>query len=147
MFDESYKKSVIRKATAEQRAILLLPSEPIFIHRNATFTLGAGGAAGLGRNRYYAPVLYDHVGERVVVRFDPDDLHADTHVYSIDGTYITAASCVDPAGYGDTEAAREHNRARTQFIRATKAGIASPRAHRSDGSGQAHPADPERRAP
>lgn len=120
VFNESYKKSVIRKATAEQRALWLLAAEAIFIHRDATFTLNAGRASGLGRNRYYANPLYDYVGQKLVVRFDPDDLHADTHIYSTDGRYITAAACVDPVGFGDTEAAREHNRARKQFIRATK---------------------------
>ena len=44
-----------------------------------------------GKNRYGADFLTDHAGERVVVRFDPDNLHNAVHLYRNDGRYLGEA--------------------------------------------------------
>jgi hypothetical protein len=125
VFEASYARSAIRKATAEQRAQWLLAAEAITVHRDGTVTLDAGKAVGIGRNRYRSNLLHELAGERVVVRFDPDRLHEDVHVYTLDGRYIDRAICIDDVGFGDTQAAREHQRAREAFLRATRAAAAA----------------------
>lgn len=120
VFKKSYEQSTIRKATVEQRRLWLLAAEAIKVAKDGSVTLDAGKASGIGKNRYHSDSLYDHVGQKVVVRFDPDNLHSEVHVYTLDGSYIAAASCFEAAGFGDTKAARSHNRARREMVKAHK---------------------------
>ncbi|AUZ85813.1 transposase domain-containing protein [Methylophaga nitratireducenticrescens] len=119
-FNESYQNSVIRKATAEQRRMWMLSAEAIKVQKDGSFTLDAGKATGAGRNRYHAHDLFEHVGQKIVVRFDPQALHETVYVYTLDSRFICDAQCIDATGFGDTEAARSHNKYRTRFIKATK---------------------------
>jgi putative transposase len=120
VFERSYTSSVIRACTEEQRRLWLLCAEGVKVKDDATFTLEAGAAVGVGRNRYHSESLYEHRGESVVVRFDPASLHQSVHAYTLDGRYLRECHLIESSGFGDTEAAREHARARKQFIRATK---------------------------
>ncbi|NKB37899.1 MAG: DNA-binding protein [Gammaproteobacteria bacterium] len=120
VFADSYERAPIRKATEQQRALWLLSAEAITVQREGTVTLDAGSSVGVGRNRYKSPGLYEHVGKKVVIRFDPQKLHNDVFIYTLDGQFIDRGVCIDDAGFGDTQAAREHSRARKQFMRATK---------------------------
>jgi hypothetical protein len=97
-FAESYAQSPIRKATSPQRRLFLLAAEAVTVRRDATLHLCG--------NRYHDPVLVGLIGRQVVVRFDPDRLHAPVHVYRADGGYVCAAACWSDAGFADTEAAR-----------------------------------------
>ncbi len=124
-FERSYSTAVIRKATEEQRRICLLTAEAIRIQRGGYFTLEAGKAVGIGRNRYEAPELRELPGEKVVVRFDPQDLHDDVYVYTLGGKFICAATCTDAQAFGATEPGRAHNRFRKQFMRATRLAAAA----------------------
>jgi transposase InsO family protein len=119
-FNESYQTAVIRKATAEQRRMWMLSAEAIKVQKDGTFTLDAGKAIGMGKNRYHAHDLFEHVGQKIVVRFDPQALHQAVYVYTLDSRFICNAQCIDATGFGDTEAARAHNKYRTRFIKATK---------------------------
>lgn len=114
-FAESYERSAIRKATAEQRRLWLLAAEGVKVQANGIITLKADKD-----NRYWSNELHDHAGHNVVVRFDPQDLHSLVHVYTLDGRYIGEATCETAKGFNDTMAAREHNRARKLFHRAAK---------------------------
>lgn len=123
VFVKSYERSAIRKATEEQRRLWLLMAESVTVQRDATITLDAGAKVGQGRdgrNRYYAGMLHDYLGEKVTVRFDPQDLHGDVHIYLQNGQYLTSAQCLDAVGFGDTETGREFSRTRKQFMKATK---------------------------
>ena len=52
------------------------------------------------------------------MRFDPEDLHADVHVFDRDdGHWLCLAQCRDPVGFNDTKAAREHGRVRARYRR------------------------------
>lgn len=119
-FEQSYSRAPIRKATAEQRRLWLLSAEAIQVRNDGTVTLDAGSATGKGRNRYQAHELLDLAGHRVAVRFDPEDLHGEVYAYTLDGRYICTCQCIEATGFGNTEAARTYNRARKQFLRATK---------------------------
>ena len=121
VFTESYQRSSIRIPTEEQRRLWMLSAEAIRVQRDGTFTLDAGKATGKGRNRYQANSLHEHEGQKVVVRFDPQTLHKNVFVYTLDGRFIDEATCIDDSGFGDTLVGREFNRRRTQFMKHTKA--------------------------
>ena len=121
VFQESYAVSAIRKATAEQLRMLMLSAEAVTVARDGTITLDAGSATGIGRNRYGCDALALHVGSKVVARFDPQALHEQVHVYTLDNRYLGQADCIQAAGFGDTEAGRRHTRARKEWMRAIKA--------------------------
>jgi transposase InsO family protein len=115
-FNESYARGPVKKATAEQRRLWLLAAEVASAKTNGEITLATDR-----RNRYWSPALADHAGEEVTVRFDPQSMHDKVYVYTHDGRFICEAACIEAAGFNDTEAAREHSRARNQFKRAARA--------------------------
>ncbi|HEY1136612.1 MAG TPA: transposase domain-containing protein [Xanthomonadaceae bacterium] len=113
VFNASYAQSTIRKATDEQLRQLLMTAEVVSADRH-------DGSVRLSGNRYWCEALSDHAGRKVLVRFDPDALHTDVQVYTLANVYIGQADCIAAVGFADTSAAREHLRARKQYIRATK---------------------------
>lgn len=121
-FDESYQRNAhrIRRATAAQRRMWLLAAESVLVQRDGSMSLSVGSGPQ-GKNRYGADSLIDYIGKRVVVRFDPDQLHEQVHVYQNDGRYIGAAECIHAAGFGDTSKGREWRRLHTQRLKAGKA--------------------------
>ncbi len=119
-FAESYATALIRRPTAEQRRLWLLPAEARRVQRDGSVTLDAGSAPGAPRNRYWGECLTPLIGHKVVIRFDPERLHDAVEVFGLDGRHIGSADCHAPVGYGDTQAGREHTRARTQFKRAQR---------------------------
>lgn len=123
-FEQSYQESTVRKATAEQRHLLLLPSEAVTVN-DGTFVLKAGGKLQGRENRYYNEQLLGIKPNKIVVRFDPAQLHASVLCYTLDGRFICEATCIQKAGFGDTQAAREHHRNRTRFVKRTKEATAA----------------------
>lgn len=119
VFADSYATRTIRKVTAEQRYLFMLAAE--------TVKAGYDGSVRLDGNRYWTEALAEHIGESLVLRFDPQNLHQKIHVYTLGGDYIGAADCADPAGFTDSNAGREHNRARREFIRRGKQQMAAER--------------------
>ena len=112
-FAESYAISAIRKAAPEHRRLWLLAAENVLVGRR-------DGAIELLGNRYWAEFLHQQMGDRVVIRFDPETLQDDLHVYRLDGAYLGAAPCVAAVGFNDVNAARLHNQARKAWIRGAK---------------------------
>lgn len=119
-FAASYAEAPIRKATAEQRRLWLLAAEAIGVS-------GVDGSITLMGNRYWGAFLEQFRGQKVTVRFDPQRLHDDLHVYRLDGAYLGAAKCIERVGFADQDAARESARDRNSFIKATKAALAAER--------------------
>ena len=128
-FDDAWNdeipRTVVRRLSEAQAALLLLPIESTVIGRDGAFRLKAGRAAGVPANRYTHTCLADREfrGRNLPVRFDPGDLHAGVHVYRPDGRYLCRADCIAPVGFADTDAAREHERQRRRFRRATEQGL------------------------
>lgn len=120
VFNESYAKSTIRKATESQRRLWMLQSEPVMVKRDGTISTKAGSATGVGANRYVSDTLLQYRGQKVIVRFDPDDLHKDISVYTLDNLFICDAQLDVAVGFRDTVAAREYNKQRNRFGKATK---------------------------
>lgn len=119
-FEQSYAQSTIRMATEEQRRLWLLAAEAIKVRSDGSIVLQAGGINGGGKNRYRSDGLIEYGGQKVVVRFDPQQLHQDVSVYRLDGRFITQAECIQAAGFGDFTTGREVNRARKRYLKATK---------------------------
>jgi hypothetical protein len=112
VFNESYSRAPISKATAEQLRMCMMAAETTCANRDGVITL-------LG-NRYWSETVAQLSGQHIVARFDPQELHAGLEVYRLNGVYCGRAECLEPAGFNDTEAARDHARARNQWMRATK---------------------------
>lgn len=122
VFEESYARATVRKITAAQRRMLMLCAEAVKVATDGSIKMEAGRGYGVGTNRYWSQTLIDgrFAGKKVTVRFDPADLHADVHLYTMAGKYLGPATCLSPAGFGDTIAARSHNRERNRYKKATK---------------------------
>ncbi len=113
VFEASYKTARIRKATEEQRRLWLMSAEGL------TASAKNGELSVLG-SRYWAEWGHRIAGQKVVGRFDPDNLHAGLHVYELDGQYVGHMPCVkkgDFLGVGD---ANELARKKRQFMRTIK---------------------------
>ncbi len=128
-FDECYRdeiaRTTIRWLAPAQAALLLLAVESCKVRRDGTLTLKAGRAAGLPGNRYYHRALTERAGDNLIVRFAPDALHDQVHVFDAAGRYVCAAECLQPVGFSDHAAAKTHERERRQFRRATEDAIAA----------------------
>jgi transposase InsO family protein len=119
-FEESYRKSEIRKATAAQRRLWLMKAEQVRGAHDGTVMLQAGGVVGVGKNRYGSEALHPYIGQKVAIRFDPHALHGEVYAYSAADEYLGPCECIAAHGYGDTVAGRKHNRARKQWMNAEK---------------------------
>lgn len=112
-FAQSYAKAPIRKATDEQLRQMLLAAEVVTAHQR-------DGSVRLAGNRYWSEALAPHAGQKLVLRFDPDALHEHVQVYTLANVFLGQADCIAAVGFADTQAAREHARARKQYRRAAK---------------------------
>ena len=117
-FDEafvaSYAVAPIGKATPEQLRLALLAADDRLADRKS-------GAVSLHGNRYWSEELAHVRGERVTVRFDPDDLHAPVHVYSRDGDYLCEAPLWEATGFLDVAAAKDRARLEKGYKKSVKA--------------------------
>lgn len=112
-FNASYAQSPIKVATEEQRRLWLLAAEGIMASRT-------DGTLKLMGNRFWADFMHNHMGEKLIVRFDPQDLKAGVFVYRLNGSYLGYADTIEAKGFDDVGAARDHGRARRAFNKATK---------------------------
>ena len=119
-FERDYAVAEKRWATPEQLRYLLTLHEEVTLKDNGTFTLKAGGEVQGLRNRYEAYELIGTSHKKVVVRYDPNNLHDAVWVYSLDGTYLAEAHCTVDAAFGDTSAAQDHSRKEREFVRHTQ---------------------------
>lgn len=122
VFEDSYQRSTITRATSAQRRLWLMKAEKVRVAQDGCVTLQAGGVVGVGKNRYSGgDALYPYAGELVAVRFDPQRLHGTVHAYTVRDEYIGPCECILAAGYGDTSLGRQHTRARKTWMKAEKA--------------------------
>lgn len=113
-FAESYGKdtTLVSKATAEQKRLCLLGAEGVSVQKN--------GMISFMGNTYWSDELLAIARTKVIIRFDPDNLHGDVAVYRLDNSYLCAATCQEAAGFITTDKGREHNRARRAYHTAAK---------------------------
>lgn len=96
VFAESYASAPISKATPEQLRLALLTAE----QKTVNFQTSEIQLYG---NRYWHPVLGDHRRAKVMVRFDPENLHSSIFVYDMAGHFIAEAPLIEDTGF-DTQA-------------------------------------------
>lgn len=112
-FAASYATAPIRKATAEQRRVWLLGAQTLKAHKES-------GELAFQGNKYWSPWMAEFAAQKLVARFDPEDLHGGLHVYGLDGAYLGFAECRLAVGFNDMEAAKDIARKRSQLLRATR---------------------------
>lgn len=101
VFAESYATAPIQKVV--DPAVLrmaLLAADQKLINRQT-------GVLELEGNRYWHPQMFALRGERVTVRFDPDNLHTSVHLYDTQGRYLLEAMLLADEGFATTAGARE----------------------------------------
>ena len=119
-FERDLPLTTLRYATPEQMRFLVTLHEEVSLDKNGTFCLKAGGKPDGLRNRYEAYALIGTVHKRVVVRFDPADLHNTVWVYSRDGKFLAEAQCTQKVAFGDSQSGRAHSRKEAEFVRHIK---------------------------
>ncbi len=101
VFAESYAVAPIQKVVdpAVMRMALLAADQKL-INRQT-------GVLELEGNRYWHPQMFALRGERVTVRFDPDNLHGAVHLYDTQGRYLLEAMLLADEGFATTAGAKE----------------------------------------
>lgn len=112
-FSESLSIRPVRKATEAQRHLWLLAAENVTVNKK-------NGSIRFMKNRYFADFLHEHLGESVVVRYDPQNLHSDLHVYAKNGSFLGNAPVIEKTGFFDTQAAGETKRKERKILRNVK---------------------------
>jgi transposase InsO family protein len=113
VFAASYAASPIGRATPEQLRMALLTAEELRADR-------ATGAITLMGNRYWAPEMAQLAGQKITVRFDPDDLTQSVHVYDKAGRFLATAPVWEQTGFLDAGAARARARLEGDLKKAVK---------------------------
>lgn len=89
VFERSYDQSAIRKPTNAQLALCLLRTrKAIKVHNGGTVELNAGGYSKHLTNRYQSQLLYEYVGSKVKLRFNPYDLTKYVLAFAEDDRFI-----------------------------------------------------------
>ena len=114
VFRASYQQRAISQATAAQLRMLMTAAECVTARKPS-------GVLHMLGNRYWSPFLVNHVGRKVVVRFDPEALHQAVAVYGLDGRFLNTAALLEAQGFDDVAAAKDHARKRNAWLRATRA--------------------------
>lgn len=112
-FAESYAKAPIRKATEDQRRLWLMGQEVGKLNKSS-------GQFQLYGNFYHSNWMSERAGDRVVARFDPEDLHSGVHIYEVGGAYLGFAECQQKVGFFDVTGAREAARRKQRIKKAQK---------------------------
>ncbi|MFZ5744827.1 MAG: transposase domain-containing protein [Pseudomonadota bacterium] len=99
VFEASFAANPVGRATEAQLRLALLESQVRRCDRQH-------GAVTIYGNRYWSPELIELRGQEVAVRFDPEDLRKDVHVYRLTGQYICAAQVQNKVGFLDQEGAQ-----------------------------------------
>jgi len=111
-FNDSLKQptTIIRYATEAQKALFLLAAEAVRAQKGS-------GEIHFKGNRYWAKELNAFAGQKLAIRFDPDELHKPIRVYDLQNRLICIADCIDDTGFYDQTTARLHNHARRDFVK------------------------------
>jgi len=118
--DETFRASmaapdtVVRRATPAQRDFWLLAAEGVTARRPS-------GEVHLLGARYWAPEMMDHVGRKVVARFDPDDLTRPARIYTTAGQLICTAEAIEDVPFLSAEDAQRRAREARTFRKHVRA--------------------------
>lgn len=116
VFAESYATTPIRKATPEMLRMALLAAEQKTINRQTS-------EIGLFGNRYWSEDCGQYRGQKVTVRFDPDNLTRDIHIYGLDGRYLASAEKINDSGFDDAASAKRAAKRWANYRKLTRAAV------------------------
>ncbi|HVY34926.1 MAG TPA: transposase domain-containing protein [Caulobacteraceae bacterium] len=114
VFAEGVARHPVRTASPEQLRLCLLASKPVSMDRQS-------GAVSVEGHRYFSPELAAIKRQRVVVRFDPENLAAAAYVYSLDGRLLAHATRIGAGNFNSVTTARNHRAALRDHSRAVRA--------------------------
>lgn len=120
VFEESYVRSPITKATPAQLRLALLTGENRRINSQT-------GELSLFGNRYWSPECKDLHGQLVTVRFDPDDLARDVHLYALDGQYLGDMQIIADTGFASVGEAKGTAKLVSDVRKSAKAALEAER--------------------
>lgn len=113
-FAESYARAPISQASEHHLRTALMMGENVRVNKQT-------GEIALFGNRYYSPGWAHLRGELVTVRFDPDNLHRELHLFDLAGKYLTAFALYGDVGFHDIEGAKAAGRMVAEVKKQTKA--------------------------
>ncbi len=122
-FDQAFERSIaagapVGRATPEQLRMALLTSETVSTDRKT-------GAVTFAGNRYWTDGMGAHAGKRVVLRFDPDDLHGSVFAYDLDGKFLAEVPVLEAAGFDNLPAAKQQAALRSNWKKKVRAAEAA----------------------
>jgi hypothetical protein len=116
-FDQAYaelaERRPPRRATPEQLRLALLASNAVTMHRQT-------GAITIMGHRYWSQELAAVKRQKVIARYDPDNLAAPVYVYSLDGRFLCEAPRTAAGAFIDQASAKEHARLKRQSLKKDK---------------------------
>lgn len=98
VFAESYATAPIKKASPEQLRLALLTAEQKSVDLRTS-------EIQLYGNRYWDEALDGHRRKKVMVRFDPENLHSSIFVYDMQGRFIVEAENIRDHGFDTKQGA------------------------------------------
>lgn len=113
VFEASYASASVGQAKPEHLRMALLASDVVRCDRK-------DGSIKAYQNVYWSPAMSALAGQKVIVRFDPDDLHSEVHVYSLDNAYLASAPLQEKTGFLDVAAAGRRARQEGELRRTVK---------------------------
>lgn len=123
-FDQAWEAAVSerppRVLADSQRRMLLMSREAVRVDRDHATVWIKAGRSQYDKNRYWCEALARHAGRELVAHFDPENLSAGIHLYSLDGRYLFQADHLPGRAYNDREAGREDNKLRQRLIKLNK---------------------------
>lgn len=114
VFAESYAQGTIGKASPEQLRVALLAAVEKTVNRRT-------GEVSLFGNRYWSDECGRILGQRVTVRFDPENLRLPVHLYDLSGAYLFDAPIIDDSGFTEMAGAHAAAKRRKQYKETVKA--------------------------
>ncbi|RYU41308.1 hypothetical protein ERW49_18690, partial [Aliivibrio finisterrensis] len=110
VFEQSYAVSQIRKPTdAQLRLCLHRTQKAVRVHEGGLVELNAGRYSHGRTNRYASRLLFDYIGGKVDLRFNPYDLTKEVHAYCEEGKYIGSIPLNGDVAFNDLSAARRQS--------------------------------------
>lgn len=115
-FSASYARAPIGKATAEQLRMALLASKVIGCDRK-------DGSIRAYGNVWWSPAMSALAGRKVILRYDPDNLHAEVHVYGLDGRFLATAALEEKSGFLDAGEAQKRAKKEADLRKAARKAV------------------------
>ncbi|ALG67901.1 transposase domain-containing protein [Beggiatoa leptomitoformis] len=113
VFNMSIEQNIVLKASNAQLNMLMMCAVGVPVNKT-------NGSVAFLDNVYWVEELARYCGERVMIEYDPQNLHDGVNVYTLDNQFIAHAPCIHAVGWADTDAARETAKLKRRHQKAIK---------------------------